>query len=237
MSLASLANYTDLVDAVSTAGGWLHRTDNATIVPVCIQMAEVSINYGLPDPNPLLNIEPLRVLEMETAYSGTTTAGTVTVALPTNFLEWRKLYITYNGIRRELRQRSAIPMSLSERSILQAIPERYWIQGSSMYLDPIPDAAYTLTGDYYLKVPALTSAATTNWLLTAAPMVYLAGTILHGSLWFGTKFDQTKWAKAFKVSMDQVSQNDIRKRGFGNVTTPVDCAFISRGRFNIRTGM
>ncbi len=232
MALGTLATYSDLVDAVSTAGGWIHRTDIATIVPVAIQLAETTINYGDLDG---IGVDGLRTAAQETITTLSTTGGTQTVALPSDLLEIRKIYYNLSGTRFELVERSSTPMSLNERSNVLAPPTTYYIQGSSLYLIPIPDQTYTITLDYYAKVGPLTSASPTNWLLTAAPMVYLAGTIVHASLWMGTKYDQTKWVAAFRTAMSQVTRHDVKKR-FQNTTLRSEVASIQRGPFNIMTG-
>lgn len=227
----ALTNYTQLISAINDRAGWLHRDDLGTIAPDWVTLCETTINMG----DPINAIAPLRTMDMETAYSATTSSAAQYVALPTGFLEWRKIFITYGGIKRELRQKPILPMSMSERAGVQNIPQYFWVQGGNMYLDPWPNGSYALTGDYYTKVGPLVTSST-NWLMTAAPMVYLFGSIAHGSPWLGSKFDPTPWIAGFKTGMAQVQSADIRKRGFGFTQAGVEAAYINRGRFNIQTG-
>ena len=55
------------------------------------------------------------------------------------------------------------------------------IGGSSNQLEvvPSPDDTYTSSIVYYTRIPALTDSATTNWLLTAHPDIYLFGTLVE----------------------------------------------------------
>jgi hypothetical protein len=52
-------------------------------------------------------------------------------------------------------------------------PRHYNVQGSNFRFGPVPDATYSATLVYWLKVPALSDSATTNWLLTSHPDCYL----------------------------------------------------------------
>lgn len=202
MAALSLATYTDLVASINSQGGFLHRNDLADVIPVCVQMCETTINFG--DGN---EIDGLRTGYQETTTTLTCTPGTQTVALPTDWLETRRIYITVSGVRRELQGRPVAPISTVEAAQVQSIPETYYITGSSLYLVPIPYQAFTITLDYYTKVGPLATSST-NWLLTAAPIVYLAGTIVHMAPWLGPTFDIAPWARAFRAGMMQVQNQD-----------------------------
>lgn len=226
----TLATYADLISILSTSGGFIHRSDTADIMPLCVQMCETTINSGDGD-----QIDGLTTGSQETITSPplVTVAGIQTVALPTDFLSMRKIYINVGGVRRELIQAPTIPLRMSETSNVLSIPETYIIVGSSLYLLPIPDSVYQITIDYYAKVGPLITQST-NWLLTAAPMVYLAGTVLHGALWFGPSFDPTPWRLAFTAGMKQVQSQDMTR--FQNVTLRTEVATLTRQGFDIRSG-
>lgn len=228
MTAITLATYADLISILSTSAGFLHRTDTADIMPLCVQMCETTINYGDGE-----DLDGLTTAAQETIGTLTTVAGTQTVALPTDYLSIRKLYLTVGGVRRELIQAPTTPMRMSETGNYQSIPETYIITGGNLYLFPKPDSAYTLTIDYYTKVGPLVTQST-NWLLTAAPMVYLGGTVLHGAPWFGPTFNPAPWEKMFRTGMKQVQgQDDAR---FENVTLRTEVATLIRQGFDIRTG-
>lgn len=228
MAAITLATYADLVSILSTSAGFLHRTDTADIIPLCVQMCETTINFGDGD-----EIDGLCTGQQETITTLTTTANVQTVALPSNWLSIRKLYLTIGGVRRELIQAPTLPIRMQEASNVSSIPETYIITGSNLYLMPKPDSAYTLTLDYYIKVGPLATQGS-NWLLTAAPMVYLGGTVLHGASWFGPTFNPAPWANMFRVGMQQVSNQDLSR--FENVTLRTEVASLIRQGFDIRTG-
>lgn len=232
----ALANYSDLIAAINSSAGWLHRGDLGTIAPDWVTLAEAVFNYGGELPNGRV-IDGLRTGSQETVTTLTTTAGTQTVALPSDFLEARKIYYTLSGTRFELKERPIIPMSLNERSQVQAPPTTFYIQGSSLYLIPIPDQAYTITLDYYAKIGPLATSST-NWLMTQSPMVYLSGSIVQGALWMGAKFASQQaqpWIAQFISSMEGVRRADIRKR-HRLTTMRSEVAGLQDRPFNITTG-
>ena len=202
MAVLSLATYDDLIASINSQGGFMHRNDLADVLPVAVQMCETTINYGDGD-----QLDGLRVAAQETVTTLTCTPGTQTVALPTDWLEIRRIYITVSGIRRELKGRPVAPISVTDAAVVQSIPETFFIQGRNLYLDPIPNSAFPITLDYYAAVGPLATQGT-NWLLTAAPIVYLAGTILHMAPWMGPTFNADPWAKGFAVGMKQVQSQD-----------------------------
>ena len=77
------------------------------------------------------------------------------------------------------------PQDLSElRGELTGGGKPYYftlVGGSSTQLEVLrsPDQTYTSSIVYYTRIPALTDSATTNWLLTANPDIYLFGALVE----------------------------------------------------------
>ncbi len=77
------------------------------------------------------------------------------------------------------------PQDLSElRGELTGGGKPYYftlVGGSSNQLEVLrsPDQTYTSSIVYYTRIPALTDSATTNWLLTANPDIYLFGALVE----------------------------------------------------------
>lgn len=219
----ALANYTDLIASINASGGWLHRDDLSAIAPDWVTLCETTINYGNGE-----DVSGLRTAAQETTANLTCTAGTQTVSLPSDYLEMRRVYITVSGVRRELYGRPVTPISMFDASIVSAIPETYFVTGSTLYLVPIPSSAYVITILYYAKVGPI-ATSNTNWLMTAAPMVYLAGTIAHGAPWLGARFDPSPWIASFKMGMKQVTANDQAR--FKNTQLRSEAANMTRGSY------
>lgn len=117
----------------------------------------------------------LRVRPMEAVASLTTTNGEV--ALPADYLLWRT--IKPNAVTRwpwdELDY--VHPAYFPPTTVtIGTIPRLFTIEGGLFRARPIDDVnAYEF--HYYRKIPTITSGAdaTTNWLLTDHPDVYIAG--------------------------------------------------------------
>lgn len=227
----ALTNYSDLLNSINGSGAWLHRTDLTTIMPDWVTLAEVLINFGDLE---VLGVEGLRTGAQETVATLSTASGVQFVNLPSDFLEMRKVYYTYNGIKIELPQRPIIPMGQDEASNIQSIPRSYSIVGTQMYIYPTPNGIYPITLDYYAKIGPLATQGT-NWLMTKAPNVYLAGSILAGAPWLGQNFDPTPWAQMFKAGMGQLTRADVKSRN-RLTTMRVDRAYMAQAPFNILSG-
>jgi|DEB0MinimDraft_3_1074331.scaffolds.fasta_scaffold33417_3 hypothetical protein len=66
-------------------------------------------------------------------------------------------------------------------STATARPAAYAILGSTMYLRPPSDAAYSITLFYNAGLTALSDDTDTNWLLTNYPDIYLYGSLVHSA--------------------------------------------------------
>ncbi len=82
-------------------------------------------------------------------------------------------------------------------------------------LTALPISANDIELTYYAKVPALTSIANTNWLLTKHPAIYLRAALFVAAEWAK---DQTEMLKQGSFLAGLVNafnaQNDLAK--FGN---------------------
>lgn len=227
----ALANYTDLLNSINGSGAWLHRTDLGTIAPDWVTICETNINYGDVE---VLGVEGLRTGNQESVFNLSTTPGVQTVDLPDNFLEMRKVWYTFNGVKIELPQRPISPMGRDEAWNVQSIPRTYSIVGSQMVIYPIPNDTYVLTLDAYQTVGPLATQGT-NWLMTVAPMVYLSGSILAGSPWMGPSFNPSPWAQMFKAGMAQVQRKDAKLRS-RLTTMRSDYSYLQQAPYSILTG-
>lgn len=158
----ALSTFAELKASVAT---WADRTDLTSTIPDFITLAESSINNG----DAANDIPALRVRDMETTATVTVTSGSG--SLPAGFVGMKRVY-----------------SETSSRVLDYVTPEWYLAQypeGDGGY--PI---FYTIIGStilvstdvdiiYYTKVPALSDSATTNWLLTKAPNVYLFGSLYY----------------------------------------------------------
>lgn len=198
----ALANYTDLVSAISS---WTHRGDLSSIAPDLIALAELRIYHGSKDP--LYPSEPLRIRIMEEQATGNASSGVISV--PSGYVETIRLLITVGGKNRELRYQApqantAYETETGNASFYTRINEGFKVGPQT--------AAYTL--DYYKRFDALTSGATTNALMTAHPNVYLYGSLLEAFIYTGN-VQKADWAhRLYMGSMNGLQSSD-RRNAYG----------------------
>src|SRR5262245_54955145 len=153
----SVTTYSELQTAVEN---WLQHQLFTARVPEFIALFEATANRRL------------RTRFQETSTSLTPSSGTAT--LPTDDLSYRR--VTWAGS-------SKVELEYVEPSWIQAAyptspsdtPRVFTIEGTSLIVRPSSDTSLTFV--YFAKIAALTSTATTNWLLTSHPDAYLFGSL------------------------------------------------------------
>lgn len=155
----ALTNYADLTASVAS---WIVRSDLTAVIPDFVAIFEARNN------------RLLRVRQMETTTALTTSSGAV--ALPTDFLERRSL--VWNGDPLQQLTYVAENMFAERYPVLQTgVPQEYTIRGSTIQIGDYDDDS-TVSLTYYGKVPSLITQSQ-NWLMTAHPDLYLAGTLVE----------------------------------------------------------
>ena len=155
----SLDTYANLQTAVAT---WFKRADLTSSIPDGIALAEAKMNRYL------------RTKDMVTQNTNFSITGEY-VAVPTNFGGVKTFYLNTNPTQ-TLEYMADEEMT----SVFQGntgIPGFYNVQGANFRFGAVPDATYSATLAYWLKVPALSASNTSNWVLTSHPDAYLYGTM------------------------------------------------------------
>jgi hypothetical protein len=178
----SITTYAELQTAIQN---WLARDDTTTTnrITEFIDLAESAIN----------NV--LRVNPMMTRLS--VTIDDEYEAQPSDWLSTHSLQITSGGVEYPVNLRLNDYINRLHNLNQSDRPIYYAIVGSDFRYWPKPDTTYTGTLVYKQKVPALTDSATTNWLLTNYPDIYL---------WMSM-------AEAFQFLKDFDSAAQARERG------------------------
>lgn len=161
----AISTYAELKDAAQNflAG----RTDLANRIDDFLALCHADIN-STPD---------FRLRDMET--TATLTLASSSVALPSDYLEWRQV-TSLDNPRRPL---DFIPPSTVEKWYADraaAPANSFTITGSTIYVYPLSTTQISMV--YYASVPVLSASATTNWLLTKQPAIYLFGILAKSAL-------------------------------------------------------
>lgn len=199
----ALANYTDLVAAVQD---FLNRQDLASAVPTFISVAEAQINRRL------------RVRRMTTINAAFSISGEY-VNLPTDFAGPISLQLS---TREVLDNVSAEALQEIKRCNGGSTgkPTAYAVVGGQFQFDTAPATAYTATLVYYGRVPALTQAAPTNWLMTDHPDAYLYGALLQSAPYLVDDARLSVWTTLFTTILADIELAD-RHESFGAKLTPI----------------
>jgi hypothetical protein len=168
---------------------WLIRSDMDTFFPECVQLFEAEAN------------QRLRVRQQEAAATLTPSNGTAT--LPADYLAWKR--VTWTGDpRRELEYVPPSVLTMNWPDGEAGIPQQFTIEGSSLKIRPIDSANIEFL--YYQKIPALDPGndASTNWLLTAHPNVYLAGVLVEAYSITRDDDQAVKWGVRREMAYKQI---------------------------------
>lgn len=179
----------------TSIGDFLNRSDLTAIAPTWIALAEADINRRL------------RHWQMETRTTLTLTSEYVT--LPTDWLETVRL--DWNSTYGSRRLRLVTPNAIQEQRSYTADPQMFTHEGNKLRIWPVPSSG---TGDllYFAKVPALSDSATTNWLLTSAPDVYLYGALLHSASYLGEDARMGAWGQLYETALASLQRANDEAR-------------------------
>ena len=160
--MATITNYANLQ---STIADYLNRADLTSQIQTFIQFAEADLNTRLRDRQMIVRAEA--------------TSDQEYVQLPSDWLEAINLQIV--GGTSPLRY-----ITLDESDIVNATraltsPSFYSLMNGAIELVPPPAVSIDIEMVYYGKIPALSDAAPSNWLLVKAPDVYLYGALTHAA--------------------------------------------------------
>jgi hypothetical protein len=193
----AITTYAELQAAV---GNWLDHSLFAARVPEFIALFEAAANRRL------------RVREQEATATLTPASGAV--ALPADYLAWRR--VTWTGTPRvELQYVHPSYLQAAYPSSPTDVPRIFTIEGATLKIRPLDGTPLEL--DYVQKVPALSDAAPGNWLLAAHPDVYLFGALVEAEM-FGVNDERAPLWKARRDEIfDEIEKLTNKTRGAGAV--------------------
>lgn len=180
----ALSTYADLKAAISS---WVDREDAdfAARVPDFIALCEQRLNFGGADG------AGLRVAEMEKKALIAVVDGSA--LLPDDFLEPRMFRSTTHPFG-----------SLDFQTPAQAANGAAYYAGSG--------SVATVELLYYAKIPALSDANPTNWLLTKAPGIYLYGSLLESAPFESDDARMQSWLALYSSAVAGLKQSDAGAR-------------------------
>jgi hypothetical protein len=203
----TISTYASLRDAVAGNIGqsWTHRGNMMTVFDTFLQLTEEEVYKGGMKSNGV-DSEALRVREMETRAVATLSTSSRFLALPSGFLESRRVELEYtdassNKVVYPLQ--FVVPSALFERGVA-ARPSRFTIT-SQYEFDCTPDVAYVVELQYYGEQTPISASNTTNDILTAYPSIYLYGCLKHANRWMGQEQKAEYYNDVFLSSIERAN--------------------------------
>jgi hypothetical protein len=190
----------------TSVADFLNRGDLLSVVPDFIKLAEAQLNRRL------------RVADMITSTVLSVSASPT--PLPADF----------NGmISFELPAGSGGPLRYEKPDGVRAMrqtnyasagtPIVWTIVGTGLEFAPSPSAAFSCPMVYYARIPALTGANTTNYLLTKHPDLYLYGALLQSAPYLKDDPRIQAWASLYGQAVGDAEASDGRV-SFGHGLVP-----------------
>jgi hypothetical protein len=197
----SIASYTALKTAVAD---FLNRDDLAATVPTFIALAEDDISRRLRH----WQMEKRATAELDTQYS----------AVPADWVETIRFQTAGDGTR-PLELVSRAEMLDRRASARDAVgrPQFYTMAAGQFEVFPTPDQTYNAELLYVSKVPSLSDAEPTNWLLSTASDAYLYGALVHSAPYLQDDARSAVWASFYQSAIDALNSasDDARYSGSG----------------------
>ena len=192
----SIATYTELQRAIEN---WLNTPAVAQDIPSFIDLAEAKFNRRIRD---------YRMVKRATA-----TVDTGYFVVPTDWLENIRFQLNTTPITT---LEYVTPDQAAEEKVIFSStgrPKFFTMIGSQFQVVPAPDSN-TYTGEltYYSSIPALTDETTSNWLLAAAPDVYLYGALMEAAPYLGEDNRTQVWGMMLEQALNAIQIESDRAR-------------------------
>lgn len=195
----ALDNFENLKASIEN---WSHRNDVKAIIDDFIQICEAEMYFNA-DAN-------LRVRSMEKTEEVLTVITEGFIALPTDFLEQRRIDILFdNGELITLSYKTPEQMNID--LTISGTPRFFTITNKILF-DKLPDKVYTIKLYYFASLPPLSAANPTNDILTKTPNIYLFGSLMALNQFANDTEEEQKNFQRFIKSIQGANATDRKGR-------------------------
>lgn len=195
----SITNYSDLK---ATIASYLARSDLTEVIPSFIRLAEIRLRRDI------------RIRQMLKSATTSTVGGDQTVALPTDFLQLRDLFVQTNPVKPVTYLTPSV-FSRNARVTESGVPFQYTIIASEFKFAPVPDSAYTLEILYYFAPEFLTDSNTSNEFLANCADLLLYGALVEAEPYLMNDNRITVWANMYDRGVASLSAADDASENSG----------------------
>jgi hypothetical protein len=187
--------YTNYTDLQASVANYLGRSDLTSVIPDFIRFAETRL------------ARELRTRLMLKSATASMVADDARVALPTDFLEIRNLFMQGNP-RMPVTYLSPSAFTRDARADESGMPVFYTVLAQEFQFAPIPDTAYVLEILYYARPPVLSSTNASNVFLANYPDALLYGALIEAEPYLINDARSQTWATLYDRAVKNISDAD-----------------------------
>ena len=192
----SISTYTELKSAIAD---WLLRDDLAAVIPTFISLAEADISR--------------KVKHWLNEKRVSTSLNEQYEILPDDWLETIR-FEHEDGT--EIRLVSTVDMARLQTSRPSAgKPTSYLITAGQIKLHPTPSDEFPAFLTYSARIPALSDAAPTNWILTNHPDAMLYGALFHSAPYLKDDERTGVWSALYSAAISDMNAQSDRAKHSG----------------------
>ena len=190
----AITTYSDLKTSVAN---YLARSDLTSQIPDFIQFAEIRLR------------RELRIRQMLSSTTLTTTGGTSTVNLPSDFLELKNIYIDGDPTW-TLTYLTPSTLERNGRTYEQNKPSYYTILSSTIKFGATPDTTYSVPLLYYAAPAFLSDSNTSNVFLANCPDLLLYGSLAEAEPYLMNDARLATWQAMYDRGLLGLRESDDR---------------------------
>lgn len=197
----------------ATVADFLNRTDLTAAIPGFITLAEAQINRRMMKDGPVRQMMARADATIDDEY----------VAVPTDFLGTRAIYMTDADPAYLLQYLDPEKMiDIKSRTVTPSgPPKNFSVVGSEFQFYPWAGGSYAGELTYWQKIPALSDTATSNWLLTDHPDIYLYAALLQSAPYLKDDERLAVWGRLFVEAINDLVVADRLARSAPHIAIPI----------------
>ena len=187
--------FTSYSDLKTTVANYLGRSDLTSQIPDFIRLAETRL------------AREVRTRQMLKSATASMTGADARVAVPTDFMEVRDLYIQGNP-RVPVTYLAPSAFTRDARADESGKPVYYTVLASEFLFAPIPDTSYTLQILYYAKPTVLSDSNTSNVFLANYPDALLYGALAEAEPYLINDARVQMWIGLYDRAVNNINESD-----------------------------
>lgn len=193
----AITSYSTLQTAIANE---LNREDLTSVIPTWISLAEATFNR--------------LVRHRKMLCRATAALDTQYTALPSDFLEAKNIQLNTSPVT----SLEFVTLEYADKlrsSYSTGAPKYYTVIGDTIEVVPNPGSEYTIELTYYKKVTALSSTATSNWLLAHSPDLYFYASLQHSAPYLKDDPRLDIWSAITTNLIEQINQESAKAEHSG----------------------